>query len=188
MTTSIPAPSDYLPPATTIAPGSVYVWPPIHWLPMDLRLIRPRPDKEPGVASVQWTSPSDAFFRYDDQAEAVVAIAKRRPCLVLAASDELGPTSLAGRMIRVVPFYTASSGYIASNAQAIRDGKFLRMMALPPPPWPHKDNVLDFKATCMIPGSHLLAATQVGRLGPTLFKAVRAAFALYITSDQAQLP
>lgn len=190
MTTSIPAPNDYLPPATTITPGSVLVWPPVHWLPAQLRLIRPRPDKEAGPATVQWAQPADAFFRYADQAESVAAIAKRRPCLVLATADELvGPApALAGRMIRVVPFYTASSSYIAAHAQAISDGKFLRMMALPPPPWPHKDNVLDFKATCMVPGTHLLSATQVGRLSVDLYKAVRAAFALYITSDQTTLP
>lgn len=127
-------------------------------------------------------APTSPFSFYRDKVEAVMAHAKRRPCLVISNRDEV-----THPLVRVVPYFNASSDIVVRNRAAIEEGRYPRFMVLPQAPWQTKDNLLDFMATCMIPRESLLSATQVGRLAMNLLASVRQQYALYALADTAEI-
>lgn len=176
---------DFLPASQGMEQGSVYEWPPIHWLPGRLMLVRPRPDE--GVAgpfTVPEPFPADGWDLDSSHVEGVVAFAKRRRCVVISCDEEIASYDL----VRVVEYYGANK-FIERYRVEVQDHRFLRFQALPVAPWDTKDNVLDFMAACQIPKVLLTASgRQVGRVGPDLVATILAQYARYVQSPVRILP
>lgn len=122
------------------------------------------------------------FSTYPDSAEAVVAVAKRRPCLVISNLDEAREPQ-----VRVIPYYGATSDIFVRNRSAIEEGRYPRFMVLPLATWATKENILDFKAVCMLPVTQVGVAEKVAQLSADLLAAVRRQYSLYVMAERSLL-